>query len=90
MTNLEFSQRKALSKAGTWAVKEGEEMAVSLDLILLSKVGLEPSFRVEFFGMGAPEPLGLVHEVDWDRDCRALGDGNTGDRLALTSNDRGA
>lgn len=64
-------------------------MAVSLDLVLLSKVGLKPSFRVEFFGVGPPEPFGLVHQPDWDEHRGTFRDENTGDGFASAGNNRG-
>jgi hypothetical protein len=60
---LEFGYRESLSKACPWAIDEGQQMPVSLDLFRPGRntVIHDPAFRLELLGIGTPERRRAIH-----------------------------
>ena len=60
---FELGYSKSLSKTRPWAVDEGQQMPVSLDLFRPGRntVIHDPAFRLELLGIGTPESRRAIH-----------------------------
>jgi hypothetical protein len=83
-THLKLRQRKLLPKTGSRSVYECDYMTMPLNLLRSQRVVVQrqPSLRLKFLGVWAPEDLGSVHALDRHGDKGALGDCDAVDHLS--------